>query len=239
MKPQRYARICGVLYLYIIVAGMFAELFVRSRLVTSEAAATARNITAHEFLFRIGFAGEILHLAADVAVAMILYALFKSVDRNIALLAAFMRLASDIVLAVASIGHFVVLRLLGNAEYLKAFETGQLQSAALLALRLHGDAYAICLVFFGFACLSLAYLIFRSSYLPRTLGMLLAIAGASYLVNSFAHFLDPAFAATLLPGILIPPFAAELSLSVWLIVKGIDSSKWKERRQSEERDAFA
>jgi hypothetical protein len=218
---------------------MFAELFVRSRLVTSEATATARNITAHESLFRIGFAGEILHLAADVAVAMILYALFRPVDRNIALLAAFMRLASDIVLAVASIGHFVALRLLGNAEYLKAFETDQLQSVAFLALRLHGDAYAICLVFFGFACLSLGYPIIRSSYLPRTLGMLLAIAGACYLVNSFAYFLYPAFAAKLLPGILIPPFAAELSLSVWLIVKGIDASKWKETHQSEERDAFA
>ena len=95
MRPQHYARICGALYLYIIVAGIFAE-FVRSRLVVpADAAATASNIMANESLFRIGFSGELLHLAFDVAVAMILYALLRPVDRNVALLAAFMRLASS------------------------------------------------------------------------------------------------------------------------------------------------
>lgn len=229
-SPQPYARICGVLYLYIIVAGIFAELFVRARLIVpADAAATARNIMTNESLFRIGFSGELLHIACDVGVAMLLFALLRPVDRNIALLAAFMRLACDVILGMASLSHFAALRLLGGADYLKTFDTGQLQTLALLALKLHADGYAISLLFFGFACLLLGYLIFRSRYLPRTIGALLAIAGAGYLINSFAHFLNPEFAGTLFPALFVPIFVAELSLALWLTVKGVDTAKWEER----------
>jgi hypothetical protein len=227
-SPQRYARICGVLYLYIIVAGTFAEVFVRSRLVVpGDAAATARNIRANETLFRIGFSGELLHLACDVAVAMLLYALLRPVDRNVSLLAAWMRLACIVILAMSSLSHFAALRLLGGAGSLKAFPADQLDTLAWLALRLQGDGYAISLVFFAFACLALGYLIFRSGFLPKALGVLLLIAGACYFVNSFAHFLAPAFGATLFPALFVPIFAAELSLSLWLIVKGVDVAKWR------------
>ena len=88
---------------------------------------------------------------------------------------------------------------------------------------------AISLVFFGFACLSLGYLVYKSNYLPRAIGALLVIAGACYLINSFSHFLNPAFAATLMPTIFVPIFVAELSLTLWLIVKGVDAAKWEER----------
>ena len=116
VSPQHYARLCGVLYLYIIVAGMFAELFVRSRLIVStDAAVTASNIMANESLFRLGFSGELLHVAFDVGVAVGLYALLRPIDRNIALLAAFMRYACDIVLAVASLSHFAALTARGES----------------------------------------------------------------------------------------------------------------------------
>lgn len=229
-SPQFYARTCGVLYLYIIVAGIFAEIFVRSRLVVpQDAAATATNIMGNELLFRIGFSGELLHLAFDVAVAVILYGLLRPVDRNIALLAAFMRLACDIVLAVASISHFAALRLLSDADYLKAFQPEQLHSFALLALKLHGDGYNISLVFFGFACLALGYLIFVSGYLPKIIGVFLSVAGVCYLFNSFALFLAPSFAGMLFPALFVPIFVAELSLAVWLLVKGVNVAKWNER----------
>jgi hypothetical protein len=231
MSPQLYARSCGVLYLYIFVAGSFAELFVRSKFVVSrDAAATASNIMTSELVFRLGFSGELLHLACDVAVAMLLYALLRPVDRNVALLAAFMRLACDLILATASLSHFAALHLLGGSDYLRTFQPEQLQSLALLAMKLHGDAYAISLMFFGFACLSLGYLIFRSGYLPRTIGALLAVAGACYLVNSFVHFLYPATGAALFKaGILLPCFVAELSLSLWLLVKGVNVEGWEQR----------
>lgn len=227
-SPRSYARICGLLYLYIIAAGTFAELFVRSRLVVAgDAAATAANILGHELLFRIGFTAELLHLAADVGVAMILFALFRPVDRNLALLAAFMRLACDLVLAVASLSHFVALRLLKGGDFLRSFEPDQLQGLALLALRLHGDGYAISLVFFAFACLALGYLILHSHLLPRAIGALMAIAGACYLVQTLAHFLAPAFGASLFPAIFVPIFVAELSLALWLTVKGVDVAQWE------------
>lgn len=227
--PQLYARIAGILYLYIIVAGSFAEIFVRSRLVVSnDATATASNIMSNESLFRIGFSGELMHLAFDVLIAVILYALLRPVDRYISLLAALTRVACDIILAVASISHFAALKLLAEPDYLKTFQPDQLHSLALLALRLHGDGYAISLVFFSFACFSLGYLILKSSFLPKAIGGLLIIAGICYLVNSFAHFLNPNFAATLFPAIFVPIFVAELSFTLWLIVKGVDVAKWRE-----------
>jgi hypothetical protein len=230
-SPHVYARICGVLYLYIFVAGSFAEMFVRSRLVVpTDAAATARNITANESLFRLGFSGELLHLALDVAVAVLLFALLRPVGRHLALLAAFARVACDLVLAVASLGHFAALRLLSGADVLAAFSAEQLHALALLAMRLHGDGYAISLVFFGFACLALGVLVVRSTFLPRLLGALLLVAGACYLVNSFAYFLSPRLAATLFPAILVPAFVAELSLTLWLIVKGVDAARWEKKR---------
>ncbi|HSD73996.1 MAG TPA: DUF4386 domain-containing protein [Steroidobacteraceae bacterium] len=230
ISPQPYARICGALYLYIIVAGIFAEVFVRSRLIVpADAAATATNIIANEQLFRIGFSGELLHLAFDVAVAALLYALLRPVNRIVALLAAFMRLVSDIILAAVSVSHFATLRLLADADYLKTFQPEQLQALALLALKLHGDGYNICLFFFGFACLALGYLIFRSGYLPRAIGALLALAGACYLLNSLGHFLAPPFAARLFPALFVPVFVAELSLSLWLLFKGVDAAKWDAR----------
>jgi hypothetical protein len=235
MSPQLYARSCGVLYLYIFVASSFAELFVRSKLVVSrDAGATAANIVNSESLFRLGFSGELLQLACDVAVAVLLYALLRPVDRNIALLAAFMRLACAVILATASLSHFAALHLLGGSEYLKTFQPEQLHSLALLAMKLQGDGYAISLVFFGFACAALGYLIFRSGYLPRTIGVLMAVAGACYLINSFAHFLYPEAGAALFnAGILLPCFVAELSLTLWLLVKGVNVAKWEDRVSQE------
>jgi hypothetical protein len=235
MSPQLYARSCGVLYLYIFVASSFAELFVRSKLVVSrDAGATAANIVNSESLFRLGFSGELRQLACDVAVAVLLYALLRPVDRNIALLAAFMRLACAVILATASLSHFAALHLLGGSEYLKTFQPEQLHSLALLAMKLQGDGYAISLVFFGFACAALGYLIFRSGYLPRTIGVLMAVAGACYLINSFAHFLYPEAGAALFnAGILLPCFVAELSLTLWLLVKGVNVAKWEDRVSQE------
>jgi Domain of unknown function (DUF4386) len=96
---------------------------------------------------------------------------------------------------------------------------------------LHDDGYAICLLFFGFACLSLGSLVFRSRFLPRTIGALMAIAGVCYLINSFSHFLAPLFATTLFPALFVPIFIAELSLTLWLLVKGVDAAKWEEREK--------
>lgn len=229
-SPQLYARTCGVMYLYIIAMGIFAELFVRSGLIVSkDAAATASNIASNEMLFRLGFSGELLHIAFDVIIAVLLYALLKPIDRTLALLAAFMRFACDIILAVTSLTHFTALQLYSDANYLNAFGTDQLHALALLVLKLHGDGYAISLVFFGFACLSLGYLIFRSGFLPKTIGALMGIAGLCYLITSFSQFLSPTLAGKLFPVLFVPMFVAELAFALWLIFRGVDVAKWREK----------
>lgn len=227
---QAYARTCGALYLYIVFMGIFSETFVRSRLVvTSDPAATAANILANESLFRFAAAGELLQLAFDVVIAVLLFVLLRPVHRNIALLAALMRVACAIILAVASICHFAALRLIKAPDYLSALQPEQLDGLAVLAMKLHADAYGIALVFFGFACLSLGYLIFRSGYLPRAIGMLMAVAGLGYLINSFGNFLDSSLTARLFPATLMPALVAELGLSLWLTIKGVDAAGWSAR----------
>jgi Domain of unknown function (DUF4386) len=226
IRPQLYARLCGALYLYIIVAGLFAEMFARGLVVPGDAETTARNILANESLFRLGLSGEFLHLACDVGVAVLLYALLKPVDRYISLFAAFQRLACVVVLATAGVSQFATLRLLGHADYLKSIPSDESHALALLAMRLHSDGYAVSLVFFGFACLAAGYLIYRSTYLPKAIGILMAVAGACYLVNSLVRFLAPTVAAGLFPWILLPPFIGELALALWLLFKGVDIARW-------------
>jgi uncharacterized protein DUF4386 len=226
-SPQVYARIGGWLYLIIIGAGIFAELLVRDRLIVSgDATATANNIMASGLLFRISIAVEQIWLVCAVAVALILYVLLRPVSNNLALLAAFFNLVSIAIEGFATVSLFAVLLLLGGAGYLKAFEPNQLHALAYLCLKLYDYGFATCLVFFG-CCLSLyGYLIFRSGYFPKTLGVLLIVASLSYLTNSFTLFLAPAYAAMIVP-ILVLAFIGETSLCLWLIVKGVNVPKWQ------------
>jgi hypothetical protein len=228
-SPQAYARAAGALYLFIIVAALFAEAFARGKLIVStDAATTAGNILAHETLFRLSIAADVLNVSADIAVALILYVLLRPVDRNLAMLAAWFRVAFDVVYAVALSFQYAALRILGGDDYLKAFDPHQIQSLALVVLKFHGAGYLVSLVFFGFGLLILGYLIWKSGYLPKFIGALLLIAGSGYLINSFARFLAPPLADALFPWSLLPGFVAELSLTLWLLIKGVDMPRWRD-----------
>lgn len=232
-SPQTYARVGGWLYLFVIVAGIFAEFFVRSKLIVSgDAAATAHNIMASESLWRLGFAADISGVASYVAITLILYVLLRPVDRNLSLLAAFFSLAGCAIGGVVALGHLAPVFLLGGADYLRPFDTHQLQALALLSLKLHGYGEDVSIVFFGLYCPLLGYLIFRSGYFPKFLGVLLAIGGVCYLINSFADFVSPAFSAMIPAWILLPPGIAELSLCLWLVVMGVNVAKWEEQGAS-------
>ena len=228
--PQLYARIGGSLYLFIILAGGFAEGFVRGKLIVSgNATVTANNIMASQSLWRIAFAGELTVYVCAVALVLILYVLLRLVNRDIALLAAFFNLVSIAIEAINSLLHFAPLLLLGGADYLRAFPPHQLQALALLFLDLHEYGFGISLLIFAFVLLTNGYLIFKSGYLPKTLGVLLTIASLCYVTNSVALFLAPTVEAMIFPGILFPAGIAELSLSLWLIVMGVDVQKWEEK----------
>lgn len=227
-SPQVYARIGGVLYLIIIVAGVFGELFFRERIVVSgDATATAGNILASPLLWRMGIASDLVMHSCDVPLMMIFYFLFRPVNRNLARLALLFNLVQTAVLVAIKLNLLMPLFLLGNADYLKAFEPRQLHALAYLFIRVHGHVFGVGLIFFGFTCLVLGYLIIRSGYLPRILGVLMQIAGVCYLVNSFTLLLAPAIADQMLRFILLPSFVAELSLCLWLLVKGVDVEKWR------------
>jgi len=220
-----------MLYLFIIVAALFGEAYVRGNLlVPRDPAATAANIQGSELLFRAGLAGELLTCVCDVAVTLILYVLLRPVSRNLALLAAFFRLTFVAIYSVAKLFEVAALAALDGIDYLKAFEPRQLQDLAYMSLRVHGLGYGISLLFFGVCCILFGHLIRRSGYLPRILGSLLVIAGVGYVIFSLAQVLNPAFTAKyLFPWLMLPAFPAELGLALWLTVKGVNIPKWQER----------
>jgi len=224
---QTYARIAGVLFLLTIVAGGFGELYVPSKLIVSaDAAATANNIRALDSLFRLGFAVYLVEAVCDIALALIFYVLLRPVHKYLALLAAFFGLVSTALFGVAELFYFAASLILGGAAYLKSFSPDQLNTLALLSLKLYGLGGGIFMVFYGVASILRGYLIFRSGYLPKFLGVLLALAGLGFVTNNFALVLAPAYASSIL---LLPMFLAAVSLTVWFLVKGVDVPKWEEK----------
>lgn len=227
--PRRWARIAGVFYLITIITGVYAEVFVRGALVVrGDAVATATNILAHEPFYRSGLASDLIMLASYIVVTLLFYDLFKPVARSLSLLAAFFSLMGIAVLAVNSITHLAPLVFLGSAGYLGAFQTNQLQALAFMSLRMHALGYTISGVFFGIYMLLLGYLIFRSGFLPRIVGVLMAIGGLGNLADSFATFLLPTLAARL-PDLGMLGGVAELALSLWLMTMGVNASRWEEK----------
>ena len=227
--PRLKARVAGALYMLTIIAGVFAEVFVRGAMVVrDDAATTAANILAHEPWYRFGLAADLIMIACYIVVTLLFYDLFKPAGRSTSLLAAFFSLVGLAVLAANLLNHLAPLVWLGNSHYLGAFETNQLQALALMSLRMHARGYSIAGVFFGVYCVLVGHLIFRSGFLPRILGALMAIGGLGYLTDSFAGFLSPVLAARL-PDATVLGGIAELALSLWLVALGVNASKWEEK----------
>jgi hypothetical protein len=227
--PRLYARIAGGLYLIVIIGGIFAEIFVRGRLVIhGNAAATAHNIQAHELLYRWGFVVEVFYCVCNIPLTLIFYNLFKVVNKNVALMMVFFGLIANAIEGVSLLAHLAPLLLLGGGHYLSAFTAEQLQVAAYLSIQLFEHGFAISLVFFGFDCLTMAYLIVHSKFFPRLIGVLLAIEGLGYLINSFSLFLAPALQARIFP-YFTATATAEVALCLWLLVMGVDVKRWREQ----------
>jgi hypothetical protein len=229
-SPQAYARTGGVLYLIIIAAGTFGELFARGPLISGNAAATASHIADSIFLWRAGIAGDIVMHMCDIGLMLVFYVLLSPVNRNIALFALLSNLAQTSVLVANKLNLLIPVFLLGDAEYLKAFTPQQLQALAYISLKAHDHGFGLGLIFFGMTCIALGHLIVRSEYLPKLLGLGMELAGVCYIVNSFVLILFPRLAPRLFPAILLPPLLAELSTALWLLVKGVNLQSWHERQ---------
>jgi Domain of unknown function (DUF4386) len=213
--------------------GRRVALIVRDALIVpGDAAGTAANILGSEQLFRLGFAADLVSAGAYVGTTFLLYALLKPVSRSGSLFAALLGLAGSVIMAMNLVHLPGALLYLKGGPDLAAFETGQLQAMAMLSLRLHALGYNIAVVVFAAHLLLLGWLVMKSAFLPRLLGVLLAIAWLSWWINSFAIFLAPGFASYLYPYILLPSLAAEGGLALWLLVMGVNEERWRERARA-------
>jgi hypothetical protein len=228
-SPRLKARIAGGLWLMVIAGGVTAFVIRSSLIVRGDVAATATNILGSESLFRLGFAADLIAGLCYMGVTVLLYGLLKPVSRSLSLLAAFFGLAGVAIGSATSLTQLASLVLLGSGQDSSAFTTSQLQAMALMSLRVYGQGFLIAMVFFGLQCILIGCLIVRSNFLPRILGMLLALGGSSYVISSFATFLSPAFGARLSPFILPAALLGEGSLTLWLIVMSVNEQRWKEQ----------
>ncbi len=227
--PRGYARIAGGLYLIVILGGTFAEVFVRARLVVhADPTATAHNIQAHELLYRVGFCAEIFYCACNVPLILILYRLFKVVNENVALMMVFFGLVANAIESISLLADLAPLAFLGAGPASSAFTGAQLNAAAYFSLQLFEQGFAVSLVFFGFDCITMAYLIVHSMFFPRIIGVLLAIEGMGYLLNSFSLFLAPALQARIFP-FFSATALAEIALCLRLLLMGVDVRRWNEQ----------
>ncbi len=227
-SPKTLARIAGGFYLINIATGIFAILFVRGALfVDGNAAATAANILAHEMKYRLGFVAEIVTCLTAIPISIIFYFLLRVVSRKLALMMVLFDIIVTAIEATVLLNHFAPLLILKARPYANAFSPQQLQAQAYLALQLQDTGLAISLAFFGFDCLVTAYLIYQSTFLPRILGVLLAIEGIGYLINSFTLFLAPTLQARIFP-YFVATGLAELALALWLLIMGVNEKKWQE-----------
>ena len=223
-SPRPRVGITSVVYLLYFLTAVSGEFFTRGLVVSGDAAATATNILAHESSFRLGLAVGLIATAFYIAVTALFYELFKPVNRSLSLLAAFFSLVGCAIQAFGSLFQLAPFVVLGGAPYLSVFKVEQLRALALMFLKLGGQASSIILVFFGFYDLLIGWLIFRSTFLPRILGALMAVAGLGWLT-----FLSPPLANHLSPYILVLGFVAEALLMLWLLVKGVNVQRWKEQ----------
>ena len=226
-SSRRTARITGVLYLVIIICAGFSEGYVRSSLIVSgNAAATADNIVNSEWLFRVGFVSDLIAFLSDAAVAILLYVLLRPVSKTLSLLAASFRLlAHPAIASINLLNHFIALSLLSGAGYLNVFEAGQLQAMVLLFLNMHNIGYLIAGAFFGIHCFILGYLLYKSDLFPGILGILMIIASIGYLTESFGNFLFAGYEAILAWIVGVSAGIGELSLTFWLLIKGVKNQK--------------
>ncbi len=224
-SPRLKARITGAFYLLTILTGIFAQGFVSGSLVADgDAAATATNILTHRGLFRLGFAVYLIEMACQIAMTALFYDLLKPAGRSVSLVAAFLGLTGCIIKTLSRLFFIAPLFILGGAHYLSVFSTEQLQALALLFLRVNDHGAGIALAFFGFYALLNGYLIIRSTFLPRILGVWSAVAGLGWLT-----FLYPPLGYRLFPYVAVFGLLGSVLLILWLLVFGVNEQRWKEQ----------
>jgi hypothetical protein len=216
---SKTARIAGFLYLLIAVSAGFAQFFRLSVIVSGDATATVHNIMASAWLFRASFVSDLFAQASQVLLVLALYVLLKPVNKNYSSLMVLFVMAFVPMVCINMLFQYAPLIILSGASYLTVFNASQLNALVMLFLDLHNYGYAIVDIFFGLWLLPLGYLVFKSGYFPRILGVLLMIGCFGYLITFAETFLFPGYDVITYPGLAVV-IIAELSFGLWLLVKG-------------------
>jgi hypothetical protein len=224
-SPRFKARMAGVFYLLTSLTSVLAESFIPGKLIIhGNAANTANNIMAHQLLFQVAFGSMIIAVVCSVVLTVLFYELFRPVNKTLSITAAFVHLVGLAILALSGLLLLAPIVVLSGGQYLSVFKADQLQALAYLFLQLNVQAWNCFIAFFGFYCVMIGYLIFRSAFMPRIIGILMMFAGLGYL-----SFLLPMLADSLAPYNLAPAAFGELSLMLWLLIKGVNVQRWEEQ----------
>ena len=232
MSGLAYARTTGLLFLLMFVVGGFAEGYPRSVLIVpGDATATAAKIVAGEPLFRLGLVCFLVSSLLNTAQTFFLYMLLKPVGR-LALLALIFQIISTAGFAMAQVPYYAALPILSGADYLKTFSPDQLNTLALLSVRVSGFNQVLFKLHYGAGAILFGYLMFRSRFLPRLIGISMMISGAGLLGKPFFSVLAMPQASTALT---VPFEGGALIVMLWLLIKGVDEAKWQESAARMER----
>jgi len=224
MAPLFKARMGGACWLMCFLTSIFPLIVTGRLVIPGDAAATATNLLASEGLFLSGTTLLLISTAFYVGATLFVYEVLKPVNRGLSLLAAFFSLVGCAIGAVSCLFDFAPFVLLKGPPYLNVFSAEQLQALAYVFLAVRAQANDIGLVFFGLHCLGVGYLIFRSTFLSRIIGVLMMLAGVGWLT-----FLSPPLANSLAPFNMLPGAVGELSLTLWLLMKGVNVQRWNEQ----------
>jgi hypothetical protein len=224
LSPRKTARMTGLFYLIFVLTTVLAS-YVRSQFIVSgDAATTANNIMASQGLFRVGFVTELVSAVFFLLAAWGLYVLLKPVNKNLALLFLLLNLGGVAVECLNALNLFAALQFLSGANYLTAFQTGQLQALAMSSLDLYTSGFLIAQIFFSAWLLPLGYLVYKSRFLPKFLGLLLILDFFGNMSWFLQGFLLPDYKILAYPGNAIS-FIAEISLTVWLLIMAVKEQK--------------
>lgn len=227
-SPLVLARIVGVVSLVGIVTGAFDIGYVRSALIVpGDAVATMHNIAAHETLFRLGFAAHIVLLLCNIPNEVISFILFRRVNGIVAAIAVGCGLVGTAIEGLDMLNAYVPLKLAAEGGAMAAFDPAQIQALSYLSLQLQDTGLLISFVFYGLDEMLAGYVIFRSGFLPRIIGVLLSLSGLCYFADGFLSFIAPALQSRLLPYLLFPCLPGEGLLALWLTIVGLNVQKWR------------
>ncbi len=227
---QRNARFAGFLYLLIAICGGFSFFYMRNTIIVpGDAAATVSNLMASEWLFRLGIVADAVVFLGEIVLIAILYALLKPVSKTLSLAAAYARLAMVVMQGMNLLNYFFVLLLVSGAGYLAVFEAEQLNALVLLFLNAYEYVALIWGTFFGLHTLLLGYLVYKSGFFPKVLGVLVLLASLGYLIDSFGNFVLPQYDELYSSTVVLLAVVGELALTFWLLIKGVNVEQWKKR----------